>query len=142
MNPLDFMSVALRLSMGDEASRRTAISRAYYCAYHVARKLITDCGVCFAGHAATHEQLPWCLQQSGDAGAQRAGSGLKALRGVRNDADYALESGDFTNAKYVALQLQQAQEVITALSGISPTAIVATVRQYASTVLRLPLVDV
>jgi uncharacterized protein (UPF0332 family) len=136
------MSVALRLSVGDEASRRSALSRAYYCAYHVARRLIAKCGIRFVGTASTHEHLPWCLQNAGDANAMDAGRKLQSLRSERNNADYNLESLDFQSGHWTTTHIQLAQRIVMALEQIEPQSIAPAVRQYASTVLRLSLVDV
>jgi hypothetical protein len=43
MNWRDFLSLATRLAAATtEADWRTAVSRAYYAAFHVARRLLTD----------------------------------------------------------------------------------------------------
>jgi uncharacterized protein (UPF0332 family) len=43
MNWRDFLSLATRLATGaTEADWRTAVSRAYYAAFHVARRLFAD----------------------------------------------------------------------------------------------------
>lgn len=50
MDPADFISLAIRLSNNPrEADLRTAVSRAYYGAFHLARRLLRDCGVQFSG---------------------------------------------------------------------------------------------
>lgn len=46
MDPAEFISLALRLSTSHrEADLRTAVSRAYYGAFHLVRELLEDCGV-------------------------------------------------------------------------------------------------
>ncbi len=45
MNPTSFLDVAEWLLTGEsEADWRSAVSRAYYAAFHVARQLLQDCG--------------------------------------------------------------------------------------------------
>jgi hypothetical protein len=58
MNWRDFLPLATRLAAGTtEADWRTAVSRAYYAAFHVARRLFTD--LKFA--AADPGHGPWFL---------------------------------------------------------------------------------
>ena len=46
MEGTDFLQLAIRLSAGvTEAEWRSAVSRAYYGAFHVARQFVESCGV-------------------------------------------------------------------------------------------------
>lgn len=48
MNPADFIALAVKLSNSqEEADLRTAVSRAYYGAFHSARQLLEECGIGF-----------------------------------------------------------------------------------------------
>lgn len=137
MNPLDFMQTALRLSAGDEASKRSAISRAYYCAYHIAYRLLASCGVRFSRGFPQHESIIRCLQYCLDPLAERAGRLLKSLRTARNDADYDLDNRNFTAQSRINFHLTSAQELLTALESISPAVIAPRVREYATSILKL-----
>jgi uncharacterized protein (UPF0332 family) len=91
MNPRDFLDVAGELAAeSTEAHWRSAISRAYYAAFHIARGLLRRCGfaVPFAGPA--HEYLPRRLMNGGHPDVSRAGDLLTDLRQRRNRADYDL----------------------------------------------------
>jgi uncharacterized protein (UPF0332 family) len=91
MTGRDFLSVALTLAAdSSEAAWRSAISRAYYAAFHVARELLINLGFKVAGGSGTHDFLWLRLQNSGDPLVKRAGSNLNVLRGLRNKADYDL----------------------------------------------------
>src|SRR5688500_5045380 len=97
MDAADFMTLALKLSQSSgEAQRRTAVSRAYYSAFHLARKLVDSCGVRFPSSGATHDKLPFCLTASQDKTLVAASRRLNALRMARNIADYDLADEEFT----------------------------------------------
>ena len=84
---LRFAGVLVARYSNDEAALRTAISRAYYGAYHV--------GVELLGRACTehldHGSVRRLLKESGIPSAQRAGLHLDDLQGSRVKADYRLE---------------------------------------------------
>jgi uncharacterized protein (UPF0332 family) len=137
MNPVDFVQLAIRLSAGDEASKRSAVSLAYYGVYHEVRRLLAGCGIQFARGATSHDVLSWCLQHSGDADAAYAGTLLKSLREARNAADYDLEAADVRTQAFVNLQLKRAQEIQSLLLATGVERVRDKVRDYASTVLKL-----
>jgi uncharacterized protein (UPF0332 family) len=84
-----FLAVAQRLARGsDEADWRSAISRAYYAAFHVGRDLLQQLGFNPPRSEAAHAYVWLRLSNSGDTEAVKAGRGLNDLRGERNDADY------------------------------------------------------
>jgi uncharacterized protein (UPF0332 family) len=140
MSPGDFLALAIRLSReAGEAEKRSAVSRAYYGVFHVARALLEACDISCPESAEAHAKVSMCLQQSKDRDVVTAGSELKSLRTARNHADYRLSDRRFTDAKFVAIQLGIAQGVSTALARASqnPSAIRANVRNYARGVLKL-----
>jgi uncharacterized protein (UPF0332 family) len=141
MNPLEFMQIALRLSAGDEAGKRTAVSRAYYCVFHVALELLASCGIRFSKGIPPHDLVSRCLQNSGDQQIQYAGNMLKELRTARNAADYDLATRRFSLQQPVNLQLRTAQDILTRLPPMLPDAIVATLREYARAVLKITVTD-
>lgn len=141
MNAQDFTRLAIRLSAGDEASKRSAVSRGNYGVYHEVRQLLAACGVRFARGSTPHDVLGWCLQHSGDPDAAYAARLLKTLREARNSADYDLDNSDFQSQPYVNQQLKRAQEIQTVLAHLSPDAIQEQVRKYAAEVLKLRVGD-
>jgi hypothetical protein len=75
MSPADFLTLARTLSKSaGEAELRSAVSRAYYSAFHSARILIESCGVQLPLSASAHEKITNCMQQSTDQGLQTVGT--------------------------------------------------------------------
>ena len=143
MDAADFMTLALKLSQSSgEAERRTAVSRAYYSAFHLAKRLVHSCGVRFSSTGATHDKLPFCLAASQDHRLVATSRRLNALRMARNIADYDLTDDEFTTA-YVNGQLTKAREVVTALLNAERDilAIRGPIQDYARNVLRMTIYD-
>src|SRR5262249_53359591 len=92
MNERDFLSLAQTLAGGvTEAAWRSAISRAYYAAFHVARILLQDLGFTVPQADRAHADLWLRLANCGDTTIQAAASDLNLLRRHRNQADYELK---------------------------------------------------
>lgn len=112
----DYRVFAKSLSQNaDEASRRSAISRAYYSAYHLA-----------AGHLSEHFNFQISKDKSHDA-VWRAFSAKgrsygevwnkgDKLKKLRVDADYDADA--VINSETVAFSLQLADRIVTILQGI------------------------
>lgn len=117
MEPLDFISLAIRLAnSGNEADRRTAVSRAYYGAFHVARRFLIDCGIYFSQKetyaAEIHRKVQYCLSECGYSDAVKASGHLRSLRDRRNEADYDLESAEFNTTASVLASVRVATEIV------------------------------
>jgi uncharacterized protein (UPF0332 family) len=92
MNPHEFLDLAGELATGmSEAEWRSAVSRAYYSAFHTARLLLKRLGFEVPTADRAHAYLWLRLANSGHTIVQRAGNELRDLRRKRNDADYDLE---------------------------------------------------
>jgi uncharacterized protein (UPF0332 family) len=146
MDPLEFIAVAIRLcNSKHEGDLRTAVSRAYYCAFHVARQFLIDCGLRFPPKeiyaAEIHRRVRYCLSESGNADAVFASGGLRELRRQRNEADYNLDSTRFKSPVAVSAMVHIAPEIIDAIGrcrlepAISETR--ERLRTYARDVLRI-----
>ncbi|HEX5447201.1 MAG TPA: hypothetical protein VFW87_25525 [Pirellulales bacterium] len=103
MDPCDFISLAIRLSNSDqEADLRTAVGRAYYASFYLAKQLVEDCGVRWPRKdifgAEIHSKVRYCLSESSNADAMLASDKLWSLRDLRNKADYELKSEIFSKA--------------------------------------------
>jgi uncharacterized protein (UPF0332 family) len=112
MNWRDFLPLAARLAAGaSEADWRTAVSRAYYAAFHVARRLLTDLNFTVPRADRAHQYLVFRLSNSGEAAVEQAGRDLETLRRLRNRADYdeapALTQPQATAAVQVAEDIIQ-----------------------------------
>lgn len=89
MNWHDFLPIASRLAAETtEADWRTAVSRAYYAAFHVARRLLADLRFTVPRADRAHQYLVFRLSNSGEASVEQAGRDLDTLRRLRNRADY------------------------------------------------------
>jgi uncharacterized protein (UPF0332 family) len=89
MNWRDFLLLAARLAAGTtEADWRTALSRAYYAAFHVGRRLFADWGFTVPRADRAHQYLVFRLSTRGEAVVEQAGRDLETLRRLRNRADY------------------------------------------------------
>jgi uncharacterized protein (UPF0332 family) len=140
MNVKDFLAVADELLDGStEASWRSAVSRAYYAAFHAARDLLRRCGFSIPRADQAHA-YPWLrLANCGRIDVQSAGAELHELRQARNWADYDLDR-PFGHL-HAANQVGAATDLIRLLDDLAATpAILAQVidvlRVYERDVLR------
>jgi hypothetical protein len=146
MNAEEFLDLAVKLSgRPTEAERRTAVSRAYYGAFHVALALVSDkCGVTLPIDEA-HKKICFCLKGSKHALAEAAGRQLDSLRTARRIADYELTNPQPANARWASIQIGLMQQAVDNLAACSrPSAVdevAAGVRRYARDVLRLIVRD-
>ncbi len=89
MNGRDFLLVAARLAAETtEGDWRTAVSRAYYAAFHVIRHSLSDLKFTVPRTDRAHQYLVYRLSNSGEAVVEQAGRDLDTLRRLRNRADY------------------------------------------------------
>jgi uncharacterized protein (UPF0332 family) len=139
MDPRDFLDVAAEWSIGSrEAEWRSAMSRAYYAAFHVARALLRHVGFAVPAGPQAHPYLNLRLQNSGQVDVQEVGASLAALRSLRNRADYDLDR-PFEETLAFA-RVQAVVGIIRTLDDLAgePTAlarVVETIRDYERDVL-------
>jgi uncharacterized protein (UPF0332 family) len=89
MNGREFLPLAVQLAGGTtEAEWRSAASRAYYAAFHVARRLLSDLQFTVPRADRAHQYLIFRLCNSSEGTVQQAGRDLETLRRLRNRADY------------------------------------------------------
>jgi uncharacterized protein (UPF0332 family) len=114
MNWRDFLALAARLAAeATEADWRTAVSRAYYAAFHVARTLLSDLRFTVPRADRAHQYLVFRLSNSGEASVEQAGRDLETLRRLRNRADY--DETPAVTQPQASAAAQVAQGVIQAL---------------------------
>lgn len=108
-NCRDFFEIANNLFQNDltnpqlDAARyRTAIGRAYYAAFLLARDYMTDfCNINFdKDRTSLHSRVSKYLQTSSDSKIRFAGVKLDRLRRTRSNADYSREA--ISNIRRVA----------------------------------------
>lgn len=115
----EFLKFAETYATGtSEADWRSAVSRAYYAAFHVARDFMTSLGFVTPRAELAHAFLWRRLGNCGLAPLALAGSRLNQLRGERNRADYDLNS-DLTK-KDTQAAVKSAAMVIATLQAVSP----------------------
>ncbi|HZT80535.1 MAG TPA: HEPN domain-containing protein [Gemmataceae bacterium] len=122
MNGRDFLTLADSLVAGStEAEWRSAVSRAYYAVFHIARQLFTDLGFTVPQSDRAHAYLWYRLSNTGDPQVAWAGSSLNDLRSLRNEADYDLHR--LASQTLAASHVQLAHRIIQALdsAGNEPT---------------------
>jgi hypothetical protein len=108
----DFLMLAGRLAAASnptEATCRTVISRAYYGAFHIARRALEDIGVKVGSN---HGHVWRLLQVSGDEIVEDAGDMLTGLHSERVHADYHLDSGERADIVAARLAVEKAQEIV------------------------------
>lgn len=108
----DFIAVARDLAAGaSEAYWRSATSRAYYAAYHVAKEALERAGIRIPDNPNSHERVFRCLNNSHDAQLQDIANDLGLLRRDRIGADYAL-AGRTLSHRQAEADLTQAEAMI------------------------------
>lgn len=114
MNFRDYLPLAHILAGGTtEAEWRSASSRAYYAAFHVARLLLLDLRFRVPKADRAHGYLWLRLSNAGHPGTMAAGRRLGQLRRERNWADY---DDHRTTARTDAIRnVQEAEKIIQAL---------------------------
>src|SRR4051794_40201099 len=96
MDPERFQSLAGRLlhrEGQDPAACRSAISRSYYAAFHVARQLLEP-HFHFPADASAHVKVRRLLSYADSEDLQIVSTELDNLRATRNAADYDLSRSD------------------------------------------------
>ena len=71
----------------DEASRRTAVSRAYYAIFNKARLVLAGEGTVISSTGRAHDDV-WRALEAAGRGRRRLGAEGKRLREMRRKADY------------------------------------------------------
>jgi uncharacterized protein (UPF0332 family) len=97
---------------------RSAVSRAYYGVFHIARSLLNQMGFMFKNENE-HDRIPQDLMNCGDDDAFEAGRLLGDLRSERNSADYDIEDPQYGKLEYARMQVATALDIKGILSALS-----------------------
>jgi uncharacterized protein (UPF0332 family) len=134
----DFLELAERwVDRATEAEWRSAISRAYYAAFHEARRLLRELGFHVPKADAAHAYLSMRLSNSGVPDFQDAGYSLNSLRFERNRADYDIDrSLKQSHARVLVAAIRQTvSTLMRILSRAESQTLVDAIRNYETTVL-------
>ena len=131
MSARDLLEVADDLLGGlKEAHWRSAVSRAYYAAFHEARQLLRQCGFAVPKSEQGHAYLWLRLSNCGHPDLAHAGAELNDLRSQRNWADYDFDqpmeqsaAGDYVQAARDVVHLLELAAPMPALLSQITTAI-------------------
>lgn len=110
----DFIRLAGRLCVlrdADEAGFRTAIGRAYYGTFHIARLFLKELGFPVPANANAHSFVRNQLVNCGHAIAGAAGTLLTDLHKSRIRADYDLHDPKFEAADFARLNVERAHDI-------------------------------
>ena len=127
------------------AECRSAVSRAYYGAFHAALAILARTGILLPPGPEAHQKVRFCLLQSGAIPGTEAGEKLESLRRDRNLADYDLRQSRSEASHFAQRQVQVALEILNCMEicGAEPawSQFRTNVRAYATKVLRITLSD-
>lgn len=115
------LAVNTALGSSDEARHRSAASRAYYGAFHVARQFLFErLNLRTLQNQYGHQQVLDRLRQLSDPETDNAARLLHELRWCRNIADYDLGSSMFRNQGKARTCVEMAEAIRVALERQSP----------------------
>ncbi len=119
MNASDYIDFAAKIAAtySDAASCRSAISRAYYGAFHVARSLLERLGSRPPRNANAHVFMQHRLMNCGHARAVEAGQLLRDLYADRLNADYSLERRQVESVGYARADVVTARRIQNLIEG-------------------------
>lgn len=105
-----YLALAQQLGGGGDADRRSAISRAYYYAFHVANDHLKANKVALNMTKGAHERVWDIFNKSSQVGCQKIGTVGYRLKAARTDADYT--AGKNPTPNLVQKCIQDAQNIV------------------------------
>lgn len=114
----DFIAVAAKIAAtySDPASCRTAVSRAYYGAFHLAKSFLADIGIKPPRNANTHVFIQHHLAGSGHTTAGSIASLLGDLHEGRLHADYDLNYKQIESVLQARASVERATRIQVAVN--------------------------
>ncbi len=113
MNPREFNSLAGELAKATlPAKVRSAVSRAYYSAFHVGIQTLTTLGFSISKGGAAHGEVTNCFLNASDVNVGRAASMLRDLHAARLLADYQLSRLDIEKPANAPQAVEDARQII------------------------------
>jgi hypothetical protein len=111
MNPGEFITLAGGLVSRGPAGARSATSRAYYGAYHLAASLLDDFQCSCPRVGRNHDLLPKLLASASHGDAKRAAGLLDDLHGERVRADYHMQRTDSEDQNVAKMSVETAAKI-------------------------------
>jgi uncharacterized protein (UPF0332 family) len=118
MNPKEFLVFAQNIPKNSKAASRSAISRAYYAAFHEGQELLKLIGIELtkpAERREIHILTYTCLDSSRNEFLVEAGRLLRDLHRRRIEADYRLDKENVESEAVVRDCLVNAEEIVSLL---------------------------
>ena len=116
----DYLVLARELAgRDDEAARHSAVSRAYYAAFSLARQWLEREGTALDADGSIHAQVWEAFRSSPDDISYYIGIDGNSLRNYRNLADYESEVANLD--KRVRQAIRKAENVINSVGRLSTT---------------------
>src|SRR5688500_14353012 len=103
MDPAEFITLSSKLVAMGRAGARSAISRAYYGAFHLALEALAEFRVAPAANGRAHNLVPLFLDCADSPHADAAASSLKDLYTKRIAVDYRLSDADVETLEHAKL---------------------------------------
>ena len=139
MNARAFLTQAQRLvSLAGEEDWRSAVSRAYYSVFHVAREFMEGLGFTVPQADRAHGYLWLRLQNCGEPSLEQLGRDLQEMRRQRNFADYDLNRA--YRQSDAQREVQRAARLILIFDAVvepTRTQVMDTMKDYESDVLKV-----
>jgi uncharacterized protein (UPF0332 family) len=132
MNGRDFLATARHLAgRGIEADGRSAVSRAYYAAFHAGRDLLAALRFRTPQADRAHNYLYVRLNNCGEPSVQHAANLLQDLRTRRNRADYDMRvTVPMASAATAIADGERIVQTLDALTPADRTQITAAMKVY------------
>lgn len=122
MDPRKFLDLCKELAKGNRPCEfRTAISRAYYAAYHVSWYLVVNRMKFVINQTEGHKEVRRHLRWSDDSNVASIGCLLGELESARIKADYYLNNHEVEDKLTVQFNIIRATKIINALDDFSAT---------------------
>ncbi len=118
MDSLEFLSFAKNIAPSHGApGRRSAVSRAYYSAFHFTLALLAELGCTFERNR-NHGKVIEILNQVQHEGAKKASGSLTTLQGNRVKADYNLQDAKAESDRFSSLSIDIAADIRSSLQTV------------------------
>lgn len=111
MDAADFITFAAQTAGMKAAGARSATSRAYYGAYHLALAFLDELGCALARNGHSHNSVPQLLKSADRTPARRVADLLGDLHSARIKADYRLDNPGVETLAFAQLHVEMAHTI-------------------------------